>query len=506
MRQRRLLSSALIVLTLAMGVAIGTVISEQVSATQDGPTPLTIPEPVQLSNSFREIAERVGPAVVNIEVEVRMEAAELLSPFGGLPEGFEDFFGFGLPTPAPDGLPQVRPSEGSGFIVDPDGYILTNNHVVEGATSINVRLADDTEYDAEVVGSDPETDIAVIRITDPVSNLPAIEIGNSDGLAVGDWVLAVGSPFGFDQTLTAGIVSATGRQASESQFQRFIQTDAAINPGNSGGPLVNLQGQVVGINTAIISGTRQFSGIGFAMPSNVAVDVYNQIIANGQVTRGWIGIEYTEDRLQLESVGHDQGVLVQAVIPGGPAEAAGLEFGDVITAVDGNPVTKGDDLLSTVVAKSVGDPVALTVDRVGETLNMTLTIAARPSNPRRPALTDNLPRRGAPGGSEFESETLGVTVRNLTPQIREMPGGRDVEGVLIVAVDPNGPGAEAGLTRNLIISEVRIGRSERVLVTDVDDFRGAEDALQGSNVTTIALRVIDPAAQFAGGFIPVPIR
>jgi serine protease Do len=269
---------------------------------------------------------------------------------------------------------------------------------------------------------------------------------------------------------------------------------------------VNLQGQVVGVNTAIVSGTRQFAGIGFAMPSNVAIDVYNQIIASGRVTRGWIGIEYTDNREHLEAVGYDQGVLVQGVIEDGPAEAAGLEFGDVITAIDDVPVVRGDDLLNTVVVRGVGDEVHLTVDRLGAELDLTLTIAERPADPRQPVLTDNFPRRGAPGGSEFDSRVLGVTVRPLTSQIRQMPGGQGVDGVLIVGVDSNGRAAEAGLARNLIISEVRIGRSQRILISDVDDFRQAEEVLESTAASTIALRVIDPTAQFTASFVPVPLR
>ncbi|HWP85538.1 MAG TPA: trypsin-like peptidase domain-containing protein, partial [Terriglobia bacterium] len=335
-KERRALSTVAVVVTLSLGILIGTLISRGVRAAQESKgtdaQQIEIPAPVQLSTIFSKISKEVAPSVVNINTESTRRATSGRSEEGDLPPGadpfdlFERFFNQGPFRLEPPDLRQR--SLGSGVIVDPKGYIITNNHVVSRADRIKVKILDDPKlYDAKVVGADSETDIAVIKI-EAGHPLKAAKVGNSNGLNVGDWVLAIGSPFGLEETVTAGIVSAKGRDIDSSrQFQKFIQTDAAINPGNSGGPLLNMAGEVVGINTAIATGTGSYAGVGFALPSNVAIQVYNQIVKSGKVTRGSIGISFTEDPQQipvlLRSLGADHGVVISSVQSGGPAERAG---------------------------------------------------------------------------------------------------------------------------------------------------------------------------------------
>src|SRR2546427_4126215 len=257
----------------------------------------------------------------------------------------------------PEG-PAAERSLGSGVIVDKKGFILTNNHVIEQATKIQVQLnGDTTKYTAKVIGADEETDLAVIKI-EAGKELAVAKLGNSDGVQVGDWALAIGSPFGLQATVTAGIISAKDRGGVGRQFQRFLQTDAAINPGNSGGPLVDMAGQVVGINTAIITGSRGYEGVGFALPSNTAITVYHQLIANGHLTRGSIGVSFTEERgtnpITLKELGAPFGVVIEDVEPGSPAEKAGLKGGDVITSVNGQPVKTGNDLGNPIAQAPIG--------------------------------------------------------------------------------------------------------------------------------------------------------
>src|SRR5712692_1838850 len=283
-RSRKVLASLLVILTLSVGILIGTVISGRVSATRglagNGATPLAIPDPVRMSSTFAAIVNKVEPAVVNISTTQVIEHKRgPRVPRGQQQDPFQDFFDRFFDFP--DQGPTAERSLGSGVIVDKSGYILTNNHVVEQATKIQVQLnGESTRYTAKLIGTDEETDLAVIRI-DAHRELPVAKLGNSDGVQVGDWVLAIGSPFGLQATVTAGIISAKDRGGIGQQFQRFLQTDAAINPGNSGGPLVDLAGEVIGINTAIITGSRGYEGVGFALPSNTAINVYDQIIKQG---------------------------------------------------------------------------------------------------------------------------------------------------------------------------------------------------------------------------------
>src|SRR6267143_3521642 len=373
-RRRKILAAVFVAFTLAVGILIGSVVSGRVSAMKSlgfsgtTATALTVPEPVPSSSSFAGIVNRVEPAVVNIATTQVMERKPSSKKRRSQPydqeDPMQDFFDRFFDG-RPDGPPQAERSLGSGVIVDKRGYILTNNHVVEQATKIQVQLnGDTTRYTAKLVGVDQETDLAVIKI-DANKELPTAKLGNSDGVQVGDWVLAIGSPFGLQATVTAGIISAKDRGGIGlgKQFQRFIQTDVAINPGNSGGPLVDLAGEVIGINTAIITGSRGYDGVGFALPSTTAINVYNQIITQGRVTRGSIGVSFQEDLgtnpITLKELGAPYGVVIMNVEPGGPAEKAGLKSGDVITTVNGTPIKTGNDLVNPIAAAPLGSKVKL---------------------------------------------------------------------------------------------------------------------------------------------------
>src|SRR5579864_7531637 len=372
-RRRKIMASFFVALTLVTGIMIGSVISGRVSAMKSfsgtNATPLVVPDPIPSASSFSSIVNRVEPAVVNIATTQVLEKKpngkrRYVQPDkpksnpnnpGDDDDPMQDFFDRFFDG-RQDGPPQAERSLGSGVIVDKRGYILTNNHVVEQATKIQVQLdgKTQTKYTAKVIGVDEDTDLAVIKI-DADKDLPTAKLGNSDGVQVGDWVLAIGSPFGLQATVTAGIISAKDRAGiggAGHQFQRFLQTDAAINPGNSGGPLVDLAGEVIGINTAIITGSRGYEGVGFALPSSSAINVYNQIIAQGRVTRGSIGVSFQEDLgtnpITLKSLGAQYGVVIMNVEPGSPAEKAGLKGGDVITSVNGTPVKSGNDLVNPI--------------------------------------------------------------------------------------------------------------------------------------------------------------
>src|SRR6266481_7284899 len=386
-RTRKLVSSSLILFTLSIGILIGTLVNTGVKAAKDTPapgaTPLVIPNPVQLSTAFSQLAKQLEPSVVNISTTYQPKAAtakprtnrrratpndeEEGGDDSSMQEFFKKFFGgpsspFGMPD-----NPQGRKSQalGSGVIVDPNGYILTNNHVVEKADRIQVTLAGTTtKFDAKLIGSDLDTDLAVIRI-DAHKPLVAAKIGNSDSVQVGDWAVAIGSPFGLQATVTAGIISAKERDLGgglEHQFQKFLQTDAAINPGNSGGPLLAINGDVIGINTMIVTGSGGYQGVGFAMPINTAAKVYNQIIKSGKVTRGAIGVTFQPGEVKPELLavyGAKEGVFVLDVTAGMPAHKAGIRKEDVIVAVDGKLVKDGNELVNRVSDTPVGSDVKI---------------------------------------------------------------------------------------------------------------------------------------------------
>ena len=414
-----------------------------------------------LGDAFVAVVEAVRPAVVFIRSESAPRATRRSSPF-------DDFF---RDPRNPD--PQPRRGQGSGFIISEDGYIITNNHVVEDATRLTVRLLDRRSFEAEIIGRDPNTDVAIIKID--ADGLPAVSLGNSDDVRIGEWVLAIGNPLGeaFSFTVTAGIVSATGRglrglrQEQLYSIQDFIQTDAVINPGNSGGPLVNIQGQVIGVNSAIASPTGTYTGYGFAIPINLARIVSEQLIATGKVTRAILGIEIREVTAEdAEYVGLDSifGVTIQdySSDADSPAQLAGLQYGDVIIELDGEHVSYVAQLQQNIGFRKPGDRVRITVARRGgvrDTVTVTLGEAEEPASPVQVARSEEPARRRE---AVFDKR-LGITVEEITGEQLARDGvPRQYAGLNIEQIDPDGP-ARDFLIRGEIITHIE---GERVRTTD----------------------------------------
>ncbi len=499
-----------ILATLAVGILIGTVISAEVKGKEGQKsevTPLTMPA-VQstdnpLSQAFARIAKQLEPSVVNINTESTIKnphrrrggqdqgGGDDEDNGGGMDDFFNRFFGgpggggqmpgFGGPG---DGTIRER-SLGSGVIVDSKGYILTNRHVVEKADRIRVNFTDDppgVKHEAKVIGTDQETDLAVIKV-DVDKPLPAAKMGNSDGMQVGDWVLAIGSPFGQAGTVTAGIVSAKGRDIVPGrQFQSFIQTDAAINPGNSGGPLVNLNGEVIGINTAILSETNAYAGIGFALPSKTVVEVYNQLTGpEHKVSRGSIGIMFdaVENPAIARVYGGGAGVPISSVVAGSPADQAGLKVGDTITSVDGKKVSKGSELVADIASRKPGSKVTLGFIRNGKPQDATVTIADRSKL--------FAARLGEDQGNEDENtpkpSKFGVTVRKVTPEMADrldIPAGK---GVIVQDVKPGSFAEDVNLARGDIILEIN-----KQPVNSEDDFARIESSMKSGQDVVFLVR------------------
>jgi serine protease Do len=490
-RRRKILASLFVTFTLAVGIMIGSIVSGRVSATKSfgfsgtTATPLTVPDPIPASNSFASIVNKVEPAVVNIATTQVLERKSASKKRRAQPyeqdDPMQDFFDRFFDG-RQDGPPQAERSLGSGVIVDKRGYILTNNHVVEQATKIQVQLnGEPTRYTAKVVGVDEETDLAVIKI-DANKELPIAKLGNSDGVQVGDWVLAIGSPFGLQATVTAGIISAKDRGGIGQQFQRFLQTDAAINPGNSGGPLVDLSGQVIGINTAIITGSRGYEGVGFALPSTMAIKVYDQIIKQGRVTRGSIGVSFEEDKstnpITLKSLGAPYGVVIESVQPGSPAEKAGLKGGDVITGVNGHPVKVGNDLVNPILETPIGSKIKLNYVRDRAQKETTATVEDKTRVfPNVAGRMGDQPGEAAP--SEF-----GLHVEELTPERGHRVGVEGQKGVLVIEVEPASFAEDLGFGRGDVIAEVN-----HEPVNSVADYRKVVSKLKaGDDVVFKVLR------------------
>jgi serine protease Do len=411
---------------------------------------------------FVSLAKKMRPLVVNIsttQVSERGAGQEFGSPFGE-DDQFNDFWRrfFGGPTPRG---PQRQRSLGSGFIIDTDGSILTNNHVVENATKIVVKLSDDQEYEAKVVGRDAKTDIAVIKIS-VKSSLPAANFGDSDKLEVGEWVVAIGNPFGLDSTVTSGIVSAKGRHIGQGPYDNFIQTDASINPGNSGGPLINLRGEIVGINTAIFSRTGGNMGIGFAIPINLVKELLPQLRGKGKVTRGFLGVLIQKVTPEIaDSLGLDkaQGALVANVSKEGPADKAGIKVGDVIVEFDGKEVKDSGDLPIIVARTPVDKKVRMKVIR--EKKEVVLGVAVG-------ELKDEEVVATAP-----EKGELGLTVQRLTPQMAESLGLEKSDGVVVSAVEPGSAADEAGIRRGDVLLEI-----DRRPIRNLDEYRKSVAAIK----------------------------
>ena len=405
----------------------------------------------ETGKAFRSVAKQVGSAVVFIKVEKEVKQRGMGSDsFGGSPfndELLRRFFG---QPPQQKRSPHQTPKhnaagQGSGFIVSSDGYIMTNNHVVADADKVTVQLLDGSEYEAKIIGTDPPTDVALIKI-DVDEKLPALKLGDSDQLEVGDWVLAFGNPFGLSHTLTAGIVSAKGRSGMGlSDYENFIQTDAAINPGNSGGPLVNLDGEVVGMNTAIYSRSGGYMGIGFAIPINMAKNIRQQLIQDGGVTRGRLGVyiqDLNKDLAESFGINQHEGILVAQVLEDSPAEKAGVQQGDVILKLDGEKVTAVASFRNKVAMTRPGSKVELLVLRGESKKKIKATIGAMDAD-----------EDGHPISSGELSE-LGISLQKLTADLAEQLGYEGIDGVLISKVEPGSIAARAGIRRGHLIEEV----------------------------------------------------
>ena len=499
--QRKFLPTALIACTLLIGILIGTIVSDRVGAAPEGEpvsdaSPLVVPKSEPVENQFSEIARRVRPSVVNIQVESPPESGgaeqRRQAPGRDDPSNMEDFFRrfFGSPPNLPN--PRRRgPGEGSGVIVDPKGYIITNHHVVADAGRIHVRFVDDEKrYEAKVIGADEETDLAVIYVAGK-ENMKAAPIGNSDVVNVGDWAIAIGSPFGYRETVTVGIISAKSREVNMTAivrpFQKFLQTDAAINPGNSGGPLLNARGEIIGINTAIISRTGGYDGLGFALASNIAVDVYNQIIKYGRVARGSIGIEFSsvQDPALLRTYGAKQGgVFVSRVVEDGPADKAGMEAEDIITRINGVAIQDGDHLIEVVAATGVGSTVPVDLIRGGKTMTVNITIADR----EKLFSSYEFGRGGERQEVDETRVEFGITVKNLTESMRRELNYDEDYGVLITAVEPASFGADIGLAEGDII--VAMNRRNISSAADIRDIR--ESLEPGGDVAFKVMRRESP--------------
>lgn len=455
-RRRKIFAALVLFLTLGVGILIGSVISGRVGANR-APTPsgaslLSVPNPVRLSSAFSTIAAQVEPAVVNIsttQVLERPQARNRTRPQQNDP--FGDFFNHLWDYPH---QPEAEKSLGSGVIVDPKGFILTNEHVIDGATKIQVTLnGGTTKYNARLIGRDDETDLAVVKI-EPGRALPTARLGNSAGVQVGDWVLAFGSPFGLQSSVTAGIISAMDRNNIGQQLQHFIQTDAAINPGNSGGPLVNMAGEVIGINTAIYTNERSFEGVGFALPSSTAINVYNQLVSQGHVTRGSIGVTFQEERsenpIALRELGVPYGMFIESVNPGSPAARAGLRPGDVVVSLNGNPVRTGNDLVNPILQTPIGQSVRVGYIRDGKRGEVAVQVADRDKLFPQQAENDVVAPAPQPAPTDF-----GAEVDELTPELAGRLGFESRQrGVIVREVEPASFADDIGLQRGDVIVEV----------------------------------------------------
>lgn len=413
--------------------------------------------------AFSAVAKKAGPAVVYISVEQEIKGdSRQLEETPNVDEFLRRFFGEQLPYEQQFKFKQQRPQRprrsprpfkegaGSGFIISQDGLILTNNHVVENADKITVKLADKREFSAKVVGTDPQSDVALIKIEG--SNLPTLPLGDSNQLEVGEWVIAIGSPFELSQSVTVGVVSATGRnKIGISEYENFIQTDAAINLGNSGGPLLNIKGQAVGINTAIFSNGGGNIGIGFAIPINMAKSIEEQLRSHGKVVRGWLGLiiqDMNEGLAQSFGLGTSEGVLASEVTPGSPAEKAGLRQGDVVLALNGSTVTDVSDLRNRIAMITPGTSVTLDIIRDSVRQQVTVLIAEQPSDFSEGGKATMEQQSGSVLGK------LGLTLQELTPDVAEQFGYSKGQGVIIAEVEAGSPADNVGIEPGQLIEEV----------------------------------------------------
>ena len=535
-RNHRLSATFALLVTLSAGILAGSIFTRSVSAKgqavdSSDARPLTIPKPLDLSNAFSKIAKDVGPAVVNIKTETipkqsanrRSSRRGQIIPFGGnqgdqgdMQDFLNRFFGGQGGQGGDDGSNNfgggTREARGSGFIVDSRGYIITNNHVVDKADKIYVKLASDPDNDneqgrpARVIGVDSDTDIAVIKIDAP-QPLPTVKLGNSDGAQVGDWVLAIGEPFGLSQTVSAGIVSAKNRSIDDpdpnkGQFQRFIQTDAAINPGNSGGPLVDMAGEVIGMNTAIFTQSSGSEGVGFAMPSNTIASVYNMLISpDHKVTRGSIGVSFQTAPPSAVSRVYgfaNGGVMVNEIRPvDGPAAKAGVKPGDIIVSVDGKPIKNGDDLVADISTRKVGSSVQLGILRNDSKKTLTVGIADRAK-----LFADNGndgDNNSAPSAAEASESKLGIQVDSVSANTASKLGIQG--GVSVTSVRPGSFADEIGITSGTVILEIN-----KKPVSDKSDFNSIVNGLKSGQDVAFKVRLQGTSASagdtYLGGTLP----
>lgn len=435
---------------------------------------------IQHDRGFTDVVKKAKPAVVHIRVEKVSTSSSFQSqqyedmfnnPF------FERFFGpqFRQDQKSPR-RERKQLGQGSGFIISKNGYILTNNHVVDGADKITVMLSDERKFDAELIGSDPESDVAMIKIKDS-GKLPTLPLGDSSALEVGEWVIAIGNPFGLDQTVTVGVVSATGRSSvGINEYENFIQTDAAINPGNSGGPLLNINGEVIGINSALFSRTGGYMGIGFAIPINMVKAIQSQLKDAGKVTRGWLGVVIQDvDENLAKSFGLDkaEGILVSEVQSDSPAEDAKILQGDVILKLNGNTLTDVADLRNRVALLAPKSVAKLDIIRNGKSQTIEVTIGERPGDLSQVAKKES-------GKSSLEQ--FGLAFQELTPELAERLGYKEKEGVIISQVEPGSPAASAGLRPGQLVEEVN-----KQLVKNVTELK--RELARSDDENRILLRV-----------------
>jgi serine protease Do len=431
---------------------------------------------VMAPRSFSEVAKAVSPAVVNISTEKVVKGGirtfrHFQSPFGKddpFHDFFEKFFG-----DRPEREFKER-SLGSGFIIDKEGHIVTNHHVIENADKIKVKLTNGKEYDAEIVGRDPKTDIALVKAKG-LRGAQTIQLGDSDALEVGEWVVAVGSPFGLEHTVTAGIVSAKGRVIGSGPYDDFIQTDASINPGNSGGPLVNMKGEVVGINTAIVSRSGGNVGIGFAIPANMARGIIEQLQTSGSVTRGWLGVsiqDLTPELADYYGLKDAKGALVGEVFEGDPADKAGIKAKDVIIGVDGKEIEDSRDLSRTIAEVPVGRKVRIKVLRQGKEHTFHVNIVKRTEE--KETLAAKEPR---------EEMDLGMTVSPVTPQLARQFNLSETEGVVVVNIEEGSPADEAEVREGDLILEI-----DRRPVTTLEDYHALIKKVKEGETVSLLVR------------------
>jgi serine protease Do len=461
----------------ALALAAALLVTPLPALAQSGRAPAAAPDSKAILQAFEDafvsVADRVTPSVVNVSAKSK-KVAQVES--GAPPEAeqkFREFFGSEFydrffKRRAPRAEPER--AAGSGVIIDGRGYILTNSHVVENADEIEVRLSDDRKFKAKLVGRDPKTDLAVLRIEPSGRALPVATLGDSDKLKIGQWAIAIGNPFGLDRTVTAGIISATGRtHVGVATYEAFIQTDASINPGNSGGPLLNLKGEVIGINTAIVSSGQ---GIGFSIPINMAREVMTQLIDKGRVVRGWLGIviqNLTEDLAAGFGIPGKSGVLIAEVMKGSPADAAGFKAGDVIVELAGGPIKETTDLQKRVAAIPPGRATGVTVLRDRTPTRLSVKIGEQPS--------EEVVVAAAP-----KDVGLGLGVQALTPDLAQTYGLKAQTGLVVVDVAEGGAGAAAGINEGDLILEVN-----RRAVDSVEEFRKAVAALKPGESVPVQL-------------------